>query len=188
MIRVTKGDINILCDTQADLKIAMAALMDEDEPALPDIEALHIEALRAAGQYPADVVPGWRVGGPSAHNPVPHPYPVPEADEVTEGAPRLSVVDTEPDSDAPSGRMNVDMGFELHYIPVRAKQLDVLEAVLLFPEGVPVKGVAQLLGLTEKAVGQRMQSLKKDGLVELVPHHHLWRATTLARRAKLVRA
>jgi hypothetical protein len=74
------------------------------------------------------------------------------------------------------------------HIPVRAKQLDVLEAVLLFPEGVPAKGVSQLLGLTDKAVGQRMQSLKRDGLVELVPHHNLWRATTLARRAKLVRA
>lgn len=188
MIRITKGGIHILCDTQADLKIAMAALADVDEPALPavhlpvEVNAVHHVNEATGEREVVGYSPAWRVGGPVPSQAVSsHLYPVPEADDITEGAPS--------DSDAPSGRMNVDMGFEVpQYIPVRAKQLEVLEAVLLFPEGVPCRGIGQLLGLTDKTVGQRMQSLKREGLVEMVPHHHLWRATTLARRAKLVRA
>lgn len=73
-------------------------------------------------------------------------------------------------------------------IPVASVHLDVLEAVMLFPEGVPCKGIEQLLGLNDKQVNGRTQSLKRAGLIERIEHSHRWRATTLARRAKLVRA
>lgn len=75
------------------------------------------------------------------------------------------------------------------HIPVTRCCLDVLEAVLLFPEGVYAKGIGELLGISpkSKAVGGRLQKLATMGLVEH-PHHNrnLWRATPLARRSKLV--
>jgi hypothetical protein len=72
------------------------------------------------------------------------------------------------------------------HISVSRKYREVLEAVMLFPEGVSTGSIATLLGTTDKTVGGRMQQLKQRNLVELVPGHRLWRATTLARRAKLV--
>jgi hypothetical protein len=83
-------------------------------------------------------------------------------------------------------RAGIDYPSPPKHVAVKRIMLDVLEAVMLFPEGVETRGVATLLGLTEKAASNRIQSLKRDGLVEMVPHHHRWVATTLARRAKLV--
>jgi hypothetical protein len=155
MIRITKGDIVLECETQADLQLALSVLCEPvDVPALP---SMHV---------PVEVnAPAWRVGGPT------EPY-VPELP-----------------NDEPSGNMRVNMGFDTaQHISVPSKQLDVLEAVKLFPEGVSCKAVGELLGLSDKQVGGRIQQLRRANLIEHVPHHNLWVATPLARRAKLVRA
>lgn len=171
MIRITKGDIVLECETQADMRLALGVLADVDVPALP---SMHIPVeVNAPAWEPTPLPP---IGsGVVAH------YTDKDYGMVTEpgepGKPKLVAVPE-------SGELS---SWPSQCIPVRGKQLDVLEAVLLFPEGVPVAGIAQLLGLTDKTVGQRIQTLKNAGLVEHVPHHHLWRATTLARRAKLVR-
>lgn len=168
MYRISKGDLTVTADTQAELQIAIACLT-RGYQADKTVGAVHL---------PVEIdAPDWRVGGPRA--------------TVGDGKPALAVVPTEShDSDVFTGLQGnhpmADDGAPQH-IPVKSKQLDVLEAVLLFPEGVPTRGVAQLLGLTDKAAGQRMQALKNAGLVELVPHSSRWRATLFARRAKLVR-
>lgn len=178
MMRISKGDIAIDCETQAELQIAIACLTEmmrgyEPQP-LPEWRVggpPDVEVLRAQGQYPADTI-------------------------------------SLPD-DVPSGRMSVDMGFidtesddsdepflplatvgtiAPQHIPVSVKNMAVLDAVMLFPEGITVKGVSSLTGLEVKTVGGRMQMLKSKGLVELIPHKLDWRATQLARRAKLVAA
>lgn len=184
MIRITKGDIVLECETQADMRLALGVLADVDVPALP---SMHIPVEVNAADWH---VTGPVTGGGGGWEPTPLPpigsgvvahYTDKDYGMVTEpgepGKPKLVAVPE-------SGELS---SWPSQCIPVRGKQLDVLEAVLLFPEGVPVAGIAQLLGLTDKTVGQRIQTLKNAGLVEHVPHHHLWRATTLARRAKLVR-
>ena len=186
MIRITKGDIVLECETQADMRLALGVLADVDVPALP---SMHIPVEVNAADWH---VTGPVTGGGGGWEPEPLPpigsgvvahYVEGDAmtpdllEQVEARKPKLVAVPE-------SGELS---SWPSQCIPVRAKQLDVLEAVLLFPEGVPVAGIAQLLGLTDKTVGQRIQTLKNAGLVEHVPHHHLWRATTLARRAKLVR-
>jgi hypothetical protein len=178
MIRITKGDIVLECETQADMRLALGVLADVDVPALP---SMHIPVEVNAPDW--EPIPLPPVGsGILAH------YVDKDYGMVTEpgepGKPKLVAVPTvSPEQQA----ARYVQEHAPQCVPVRAKQLDILEVVLLFPEGVPVKGIAQLLGLTDKTVGQRIQALKADSLVEHVPHHHLWRATTLARRAKLVR-
>lgn len=112
-------------------------------------------------QPQASLVPDWQVGGPPDVKRVFEVVPDAEDDVVESIAPQ--------------------------HIPVSRRCLDVLEAVMIFTEGVPVRGVCELLGLGTEVVGGRMQMLKNRGLVETVPgHSRSWRATTLARRAKLV--
>lgn len=114
--------------------------------------------------------PSWRVGGPPVD-------PDPDDDPMARGLELVTKI---------SDTVTEVCSIEPQYIPVRAKCLEVLEAVMLFPDGVPCSGLETLLGLSEKQVSGRVQMLKRAGLVESVPGHRLWRATTLARRAKLV--
>jgi hypothetical protein len=206
MYRISKGDLTVIADTEAELQIAIACLTEMTEKELPGIS------------IPVKVnAPDWRVGGPrdsfpdvgttasadqlplmpGGHIEVDKPKLVAVQDREQQNAQAFSELHDLAeesrhylqDDDAPSGRMHVDMGFDVpQYIPVSAKKLDVLEAVLLFPDGVPANGVAQLLGLTQKMASGRLQMLRVAGLAELVPHTNSWRATTLARRAKLVRS
>jgi hypothetical protein len=71
-------------------------------------------------------------------------------------------------------------------IPVRRKLLDVLDVIASFPEGITTQGVSTLIGVAASATSHRVTRLKKMGLVESVPHTIYWRATDLARKAKLV--
>lgn len=178
MYRITKGDMTVTADTEAELQIAIACLTE-------------MTRGYESRSNLAAAAPDWRVGGPVlgrdieavANSPMVwrdsgpvDPVAIGIELDAADDKPTLSLVPTESnDSD-------------VQHIPVRAKQLDVLEAVLVFAEGVQCKGIEQLLGLPEKAVSGRIQCLKKAGLVELVPHSTRWRATQLARRAKLVRA
>lgn len=72
------------------------------------------------------------------------------------------------------------------HITVSRRNREILEAVMLFPEGVSTGSLATLLGLKQVVVAGRVQALKAALLVEKVPGHRLWQATTLARRSKLV--
>jgi hypothetical protein len=204
MYRISKGDLTVTADTEAELQIAIACLTEMTRGYEKELPGINIPVKVNA--------PDWRVGGP---RPDPLAQPLDELrtqlEKLEANKPKLvAVQDREQqnaqafselhdlaeesrhylqDDDAPSGRMHVDMGFDVpQYIPVSAKKLDVLEAVLLFPDGVPANGVAQLLGLTQKMASGRLQMLRVAGLAELVPHTNSWRATTLARRAKLVRS
>lgn len=71
-------------------------------------------------------------------------------------------------------------------IPVRRVLLDVLDVLLTFPEGITGKGVSQLTGVNPSAVSHRLTRLKRQGLAEGVKGTINWRATALARKAKLV--
>src|SRR4051812_36365256 len=125
MIRIIKGDITLECETQADVKLALGVFADVDVPALPSVS------------IPVKVnAPDWRVGGP---RPDPFPDGGTTADQlplipgghIEVDKPKLVAVQlaSEPEiaavqDDAPSGRMHVDMGFDVpQYIPVSAKKL-----------------------------------------------------------------
>lgn len=180
MIRITKGGINIVCDTQADVKIAMAALTDVDEPALPNMTEAFADA------------PAWRVGGPVNRQREPLP-PIGSgviahyAESEHEGhehvplKPKLVAVGKLQDDT----RVDVEFNVPQH-ITVSRKNREVLDAVILFSEGVSTSSLSTLLGLKQVVVASRLQALKTDGLVAKIPHHRLWAATSLARRAKLV--
>jgi DNA-binding transcriptional ArsR family regulator len=73
-------------------------------------------------------------------------------------------------------------------IPVRRILLDVYDIIKEFPEGITCKGVSELIGIKADTISHRMTRLKEAGLVEKVPHSIYWRATSLSRRAKLVKA
>jgi hypothetical protein len=172
MIRITKGDITLECETQADVRLALGVFADVDEPPLPSVAVVPVVNGVPVG------APEWRVGGPPDPKPLPpiadEYYPQPPDGGPPEGFRVLRAVPTE-------------SGDSVQHVPVRALLLDVLNAIMLFPEGVETRGVAELLGLTDKSIGNRIQRLKDAGLVEKVPHHRRWRATQLARRAKLVK-
>jgi hypothetical protein len=159
--RISKGDLAVTADTEAELQIAIACLSVGYER----------QAVNA---------PGWRVGGPAGwpDPPIGTAYLgeyTSEATVLPDGfyAPKLAAV---PDADAPK------------HISVSAVNLEVLEAVMLFPEGVTSKGIQQLLGLSDTTASGRVQTLREQGLIERLPHRNIWRATELARRSKLVRA
>lgn len=169
MIRITKGDITIECETQADVRLALGVFADVDVPALPEV----VNA------------PAWRVGGPRAWKPDPLPplgvgllgeamvpdipYIPYDMIKASEEKPKLVAVDPLP-----------------QHITVSRRNREILEAVMLFPEGVSTGSLATLLGLKQVVVAGRVQALKAALLVEKVPGHRLWQATTLARRSKLV--
>lgn len=69
-------------------------------------------------------------------------------------------------------------------IPVARKNLEVLNVVMKSPEGLPNSKIRELLELKPTMASGILQELKTCGLVESVPAR--WRATALARRAKLV--
>jgi hypothetical protein len=71
-------------------------------------------------------------------------------------------------------------------VPVRRVLLDVLDVLLTFPEGITGKGIAQLAGVNASVISHRLTRLKRQGLAEGIPGTINWRATTLARKAKLV--
>lgn len=172
---VTKDGVSVTADTQAELAIAIAALNTDATVAEP--KAIGTVHLPVAAKLD---VPPWAVGGPSPNNPVANIFPPVDGDDDPQPVKLGIVRDTESDdSDVKPATVQ--------HIPVSAKLLEVLEAVMLFPEGVGCPGISTLLGLTVKTVTGRMQMLKKQGLVETVPHHRAWRATELARRAKLVK-
>lgn len=178
MIRITKGDIILDCETEGDVKLALAVLTFDEAVVLPGVRVYPV----VNGQAVAP--PEWRVGGPpdvftGLRGNHPLAGDAMTADllaELEEDKPVLSLVTESHDSVAPQ------------HISVRDRQLDILDAVIAFPEGVTCRGVAELLGLSDKTVSGRMQLLKRAGLVEKLQGHHSWRATTLARRAKLVRS
>jgi hypothetical protein len=158
MYSITLGGITVTADNEAELRLAIAVL---NTP----LGSLH---MPVAVNAPA---PSWRVGGPPDPKPLP---PIPN-ERIAVPKPVLRAVPTEsPDSVAPQ------------HVSVTRLHLDVLEAVMLFPEGVTTRGVSQLLGLSNKTAGGRIQGLKRQGLIEKLPGHKSWRATTLARRAKIV--
>jgi hypothetical protein len=180
---VTKDGISVSADTEAELAIALAVMRDvaQENP----VGSVHLPVAVNA--------PSWRVGGPPDGKPLPpiaadegYPYDVGERVRVSMGfieddddPPVLTLVSESDDSvtELPT----------VQHIPVRAILLDVLNVILLFPEGVEARGVCELTGFSDKAIGNRIQRLKNMGLVEKVPHHRQWRATQLARRAKLVK-
>lgn len=177
MIRIIKGDIILECDTQADVALAVAALTGIDFPALPEIPFPYIPVANIVDPdgFVDEACGAAVLGETESDDSVQTGHlkiaaTIPAAESALRAVPTLESVAT----------------IAPQLIPVRRRQLDVLEAVLLFPEGVPGKGISQLLGLSEKTVSGRMQSLRRDSLVEMVPHTHAWRATSLARRAKLV--
>jgi hypothetical protein len=156
---VTKDGVSVTADTEAELAIAIAVLNTDTTVA----ERVSVEEVNAIGRgYLGEALP----------------FPYATVEEPPK--PKLAVVSTESDdSDAPR------LGTPQH-VTVTPKNREVLEAVMLFPEGVSTASLATLLGLKQVTVSARIQSLKNQNLVEHVPHHNLWRATTLARRAKLV--
>jgi hypothetical protein len=172
---VTKDGVSVSADTEADLRLAIACLTTPQADC--SLGSVHL---------PVEInAPAWRVGGPPDSKPLP-PIEVrgqyvtaDQLAELEEDKPVLTLVSESDDSVAESPTVQ--------HVPVRAILLDVLNAILLFPEGVESRGVAELLGLTDKSIGNRIQRLKGAGLVEKVPHHRQWRATQLARRAKLVK-
>lgn len=160
--RISKGDLAVTADTEAELQIAIACLTESYETPV---------AVNA---------PAWRVGGPAGFMQPDPPIGTAYLGEYTSEAtvlpdgyyaPKLAVV---PDA--------------LQHISVSAVNLEVLEAVMLFPEGVTSKGIQQLLGLSDTTASGRVQTLREQGLIERLPHRNIWRATELARRSKLVRA
>lgn len=169
---VSKDDVHVLCDNESELRIAIAVLNS------PTVASVHIPVV----PHIEAAVPDWRVGGP-VHPYVPNTQGISadELDSLEDDKPALTLVPpTESDDSVPEVPT-------VQHIPVRAKLLEVLECIMLFPEGVESRGVCELLGVGDKGVGNRIQRLKQAGLVEQVPHHRRWRATQLARRAKLVK-
>jgi DNA-binding transcriptional ArsR family regulator len=69
---------------------------------------------------------------------------------------------------------------------VRRILMEVLDVVLTFPEGITSQGISQLTGVRVSTISHRLTRLKRLGLVESVEHSINWRATGLARKAKLV--
>lgn len=175
MLRITKDGFTIEADTQAELQIAIAALRStqNDEPPLPE---------------PLDdrYIPEQLVAEP-------HLSVVPNAEALhTE---RLREVGLQAAQSAQALNsyaakfvpvVDDTVSSAVQMVPVRRKLLDILEVVLCFPEGISSKGVQNLTGLSDGAVGNRLTRLRLAGLAERVAHHHLWRATDLARRSKLV--
>jgi hypothetical protein len=162
VIELTKGDMTIRCETEAELRIARAVFSEPDEVTeMGEIESLAI-GVGYLGEYD------------------PQLSTLPDGDYRSSR--HLAVV-SEPETESDD---SVPKDTTVQHVPVSRRNLDVLEAVMLFPEGVPASGLGTLLGLTSHTVHGRLQSLKRAGLVEGVPGHELWRATPLARRSKLV--
>jgi hypothetical protein len=169
MIRVIKGDITFECESEDDLRLALGVLTETTEfPKLELLQPVPVGNVDVAlGGYhgqggQGDVTtlptpPSWRVGGPPQSA---------FGDDETESD----------DSESPT----------VAHISVSKLESEILEAVMLFSEGVTVGSLAQLLGMTRKQVGGRVQMLKRKNLVEKMQGHHTWRATTFARRAKVV--
>jgi hypothetical protein len=173
--RISKGDLTVTADTEAELRIAIAmfnvAMFNERSTWVPE----PLPALVNA--------PDWRVGGPRDVTPIGRAYlgeamqpdiPYGMTTEVGERErPRLVALKC-PDDPA------------VQHITVSRRNRAVLDAVTLFSEGVSTGSLAILLGLEQGVITGRVQALKKAGLVEKVQGHRLWVATTLARRGKLV--
>lgn len=165
--RVTKGGLAVTADTAAELQIAIACLTE-----MISDEVVHDGRVEVNA-------PAWRVGGPRDEMPIGRaylgdhvdgPYGV-TADAMVPDIPRLAVV---PDPGMPQ------------HITVSRKNREVLDAIILFNEGVSTNSLETLLGIKPVIIASRIQALKGAGLVAKVPGHRRWVATTLARRAKLV--
>ena len=162
MIELRKGDMVIRCETEAELRIARAVFAEPDEVA--EMASLgEIESLAIGLGYLGDYAPARSTLPDGIYRSTPHLTVVPEV-EVSHG-------DSVP---------------TVQHIPVSARNMEVLDAVMLFPDGVPSNGIAELIGVPSPIVSGRLQILKDSGLVEKVPGHRAWRATQLARRSKLV--
>lgn len=171
MMRVTHGGFTVDCDTEAEVRIAIAALSIPS----PTVELAAGPVADPNGYTSHLEVPGWRVGGPvSEHEQHAHTAVI-DADPAKR---TLALVEQANTKIAQIGVPEM--------VPVTRVNLDVLEAVLCFQEGVPTRGLMELLGLKQTTVSGRLGTLQRAGLIERVQHKNLWRATTLARRAKLV--
>lgn len=58
------------------------------------------------------------------------------------------------------------------------KLFEVYDVISLFPQGISSKNVASLLNIKMTVACSRAHALHKDGLIEAVPHHRLWRVTS----------
>ena len=71
-------------------------------------------------------------------------------------------------------------------IPVPHKQLQVLNTLMEFPDGITARGISSLIGVSPGAIGHRLGKLRERNLVQHIDNTWQWRATDTARRAKLV--
>lgn len=172
---VSKDGIDVVCDTEEELAVAVAVFrhIEQAKPNWIVGGPVDAELLRAQGKYPPDTVAdlppmpdvfaGLKGNHPLADRPAP-----------------LALV---PPTESPDSVPNPVMP---QHISLPRKQNEVLEAVILFPEGVTTNSLSTLLGVSQMVVSGRIQELKVKGLIEKLPGHKAWRATQLARRAKVV--
>ena len=157
---ITKGDITIRTDSLDEAEQVVAWLIKSDSPEPPPaamaVELPTLPVLQSVSNPFMPMVPS----PPPLKSLVQYPS---EEDNV------------------------VQLGSaEPHMIPVRVVLMEVLEVVKCFPEGITSRGVSELTGVEVGRVSHRLTRLKKMGLVESVKGSINWRATQLARRAKLV--
>lgn len=157
MYEITKGDITIRTDSESEAMRAFRWLGNQPPPPAPTPVS--------------DEVPVLEPMLPTLPNPL-LTNDVAPAGAGAGGAPVAKVVALNPP--------------EQQIIPVRTVLLEVLDVVLTFPEGITSKGISQLSGVTQSRVSHRLTKLKRLGLVESMQGSINWRATPLARRAKLV--
>lgn len=170
-LRIKLGNFVVEGDTEDELRAAMR-VMGHEEITADTIK----DSVKSTPVGPTDTVRGELVTMP------------PEAGEtIVTGAPEV----------VPSGvfKRQTDLAAlnvltlapsPPTMIPVRRVLLDVLDVLLTFPEGITGKGVSQLTGVNPSAVSHRLTRLKRQGLAEGVKGTINWRATALARKAKLV--
>lgn len=192
---VSKGDLTVSADTEAELLIAIAALRNgggfnhvydgplEAPPKLTGIN-VHLPGELSSDPKPYAYPPEFSqpdIGYSFDHDKAKFvAVPVEQADYADDPSPMARSLELVEESRS----MIESIASQL--IPVSRRNLEVLEAVMCFPEGVPNRGLQQLLGLREGQISGRLNTLKVKGLVELIPHSLAWRATQLARRSKLV--
>lgn len=181
--RISKGDMTVTADTEAELRIAVAMFNERGS------------------------APAWAVGGPRDVTPIGRAYlgeamqpdiPYGITTEAGERPKLVAVPNTDKqlyDSMSESAKALFDAltppdehpySAAVQHITVSRRNREVLDAVMLFPEGVSTSSLATLLGIKQGVIAGRVQALKDVSLIEKVQGHRLWAATTLARRSKLV--
>jgi hypothetical protein len=156
---VTKDGVSVTADTEPELAIAVAVLNTDTTVA----ERVPVGVNAIGRGYLGEALR----------------FPYSTVEEPPK--PKLAVVSTESDD-------SVAESPAVQHIPVSPENLETLDCISLFSEGVPARGISELLGVKVGTIHSRLQSLKKQGLVERVRGHQLWIVTPKARRAKLVKS